>query len=187
MGTMTKDDLFHKPVLGEAESWSHKRRESEKLDLQVQQFLAGGGSITQVEQPTVADIKLTYNNKPISEDLQGKANKASQHAQLNKDTARESGRKTFIGMRCKKCGDKFERWVENSACTTCNPIDPSMSPKTLARKALSAAMRKGEEAYCGSQCKVCGTSRRTVANSECIQCKGPDRLRIRHTAESSET
>lgn len=180
MTTMTKDDLFKKPiVMEESGSWESKRRLSRSIDLQTMAFVAAGGMVTQVVHQTVAEIKPLYNNKAISPEHQDRATKASKHCQLNKDLARENGNKTFVGMRCKKCGDKYERWTENSACTTCNPDDPSLRPKAMARKSRAAAQERGEEVYNGAVCGICQTTRRHMDTGSCIQCKGPEYLRVK--------
>lgn len=60
---MDKDALFHEPIAADTASWTTKRKQSERLDAQVQQFLAKGGSITEVFHPTLAEIKATYSKE----------------------------------------------------------------------------------------------------------------------------
>jgi len=176
---MNKAEMMHRFEDDLGSTAAAKRAMSAKLELQTMAFLDAGGKIDVIQHQTIEDLKLSYNNKPTSPEQSAKAGNHMKHSQLNRDLALENGKPTYIGLICKKCSNSYDRWTKTKECTTCSPDDPAMNPKTLARAARMAAMKRGEEVYNGRACPVCKTTRKLIDNGNCIQCKGPERYRLR--------
>jgi len=180
---MNKAEMMHRFEDDMGSTAAAKRAMSARLEAQTMAFLSAGGRITIAENRPIAEIKLQYNNKPVSPEHQAKAGAHLKHSQLNRDLAIEGGHPKYMGaIICRKCTVSYERWTKTKQCTTCWPRDPSINPKQDAMRARQAAINRGDEVYEGRPCTVCKTVRRLIDNGSCIECHGPERYRLRGDA-----
>jgi len=178
---MDKNALFHEPIsqFSLSQSYSEKRELSALYEIETQKYLNAGGVIELVTGPTLAQLKLSYNNIPVTDPArQKRVHKASEHYGLNKELAREQGRATFVGAQCKKCSG-YDRWVKNGGCIVCKPSGGTEFSNI--RKRAGEAKKHAEvndlPTYNGLPCGKCGATLRETYHGDCVAC-------IRETKQS---
>jgi hypothetical protein len=164
---MNKDDLFQRFETHVGANPAARQGDRDRLAMQMDEFLARGGSIQQIEHPTIAEIKTTFNNAGIvtTTENQQRSNRIKIAHNLSKDQAIESGRKTFFGIACIKC-QQVERWTKTGACITCRPVDPDSKEKRTYERHKAAVKRL--PTYIGKQCQYCGSNVRNTDSGQCV-------------------